>query len=288
MSDKVKVNQNICSKTNFKKNIPVSVIIPCYNCKSTITRAVDSIAAQLCLPYEIILVDDCSLDDTQQFLVHIANQYQKDWIKVVSLPLNGGPGVARNTGWDIATQPYIAFIDADDAWHPDKLRIQYRMMADNPNVSISGHPCSKGIPENLIRYRSVDSQFRPVNRYKMLLTNPFQTPSVMLKRNLPFRFENKKYCEDYQLWLEILFSGHYGRRLEIPLAYTFKADFGEKGLSADLWQMEKGQLDCFVRLHRKNQISFVLLIAAVSFSICKYFRRFLATRIRKINKSLPI
>ncbi len=262
-----------------KNVIPVSVITPCYKCKDTIGLTINSIVAQTHLPSEIILVDDCSPDDTLHFLNSLAGHYHKDWIKVLSLPRNKGPGAARNAGWELAVQPYIAFIDADDAWHPDKLNIQYHWMAEHPFASMSGHQCSIGMPDRLTRYQSGKCKFRPVNRYNMLMSNLFPTPSVMLKRELLNRFDsNKRYSEDYLLWLELIFSGCSVWRLDFPLAYTFKADFGVKGLSANLWQMEKGELDCYLKLYRKKHLSAIILTAIVPFSISKFIRRLIVTQ----------
>src|SRR5215831_14326963 len=100
-----------------REHAPVSAVIPCYRCGATIRRALESVAGQTLLPSEVILVDDCSADGTEAELRQIATEYPQGWIKVVSLSANGGPGVARNGGWDAAAQPYVAFLDADDCWH---------------------------------------------------------------------------------------------------------------------------------------------------------------------------
>lgn len=87
--------------------IPVTVVIPCFCCASTIKRAVDSVAQQTQKPAEVILVDDASGDNTLEVLHKIANQYS-GWVKVIGLINNQGAANARNVGWDAAAQPYIA------------------------------------------------------------------------------------------------------------------------------------------------------------------------------------
>ncbi len=82
--------------TNFA---PVSVIIPCYRATLTIDRAITSVARQSLRPIEIIFVDDGSGDATVDMLYAIQGRYGGDWIKVIPLPVNGGPSVARNIGW---------------------------------------------------------------------------------------------------------------------------------------------------------------------------------------------
>src|SRR5438309_8195778 len=109
------------------RTAPVSVIIPCYRCAATIERAMLSVAEQSVRPAEAILIDDASGDNTFAVMEKIRNKYG-DWIRIVALPMNQGAAAARNAGWHAATQPYIAFLDADDAWHPRKIEIQYGYM----------------------------------------------------------------------------------------------------------------------------------------------------------------
>jgi len=117
----------------------VSVVIPCYCCKNTIERAVKSVAEQTLRPAELIIVDDASNDGTLEFLFEIKRKYGNDWIKIIPRQENRGPGATRNVGWDIATQPFIAFLDADDAWHPHKIEIQLKYMQEHPAIDITGH-----------------------------------------------------------------------------------------------------------------------------------------------------
>ena len=78
---------------------PVSAVIPCYNCSATIEKAVDSIAKQTLIPQEVILVNDDSSDQTIDILQNLQNIYGKEWIKIINLKKNVGPGQARNLGW---------------------------------------------------------------------------------------------------------------------------------------------------------------------------------------------
>ena len=107
------------------EKVSVSVIIPCYQCTSTIQRAVDSVAQQSLLPREVILVDDASDDETLEMLYSIQKSYGSNWVKVLSLKTNGGPSLARNAAWELVDSSYVAFLDADDSWHPQKIEIQF-------------------------------------------------------------------------------------------------------------------------------------------------------------------
>ncbi len=118
---------------------PVSVIIPCFNCENTIIRAVNSVFKQTWQPKELILIDDGSTDESLSRLYDLRDHLGSSWIRILELRNNNGPGAARNAGWEAATQPYLAFLDADDAWHPCKVEIQLKYMQENSEMAITGH-----------------------------------------------------------------------------------------------------------------------------------------------------
>ena len=256
--------------------VPVSVIIPCYRCADTIKRALGSVIAQTLPPEEIILIDDFSNDDgvTLAALDQLWQEHPKTSIKIVLLDKNSGPGSARNAGWKEASQPYLAFLDADDSWHPKKLEIQYQWMVAHPDVVLSGHQTTKisendtltELPENLVA--------RSTNKYSLLFSNCFPTRSVMIKRDVAYRFlPEKRYAEDYLLWLTIVFNGQPAWFLESPMAYSFKEDFGDGGLTGNIWKTQLGEMDSYYRILRMNLISKPMFVIVTFFSILKYFRR---------------
>ena len=103
----------------------------------------------------------------------------------------------------------------------------------------------------------------------------------MLKRDIPFRFtKSKRFAEDFYLWQQIAFSGLLVTRIELPLAYVYKKLYGEAGLSAQLWEMEKGELNNFVRLYKTGILSVVLFFIAYSFSFLKFSKRFIVNFFR--------
>src|SRR5688500_1983375 len=119
---------NASSGANPDGRIPVSVILPCYNAQASVRRAVASVAAQSLRPAEVIAVDDASTDGTRETLAKLQGECEPGWLKVVRLERNGGPASARNAGWNLASARWIAFLDADDTWHPRKLEIQYGVL----------------------------------------------------------------------------------------------------------------------------------------------------------------
>ena len=254
---------------------PVSVVIPCWRSANTIARAVASVAAQTSCPAEVIVVDDASGDNTVAKLYELADQYPEGWIKVVELQVNGGPGLARNAGWDVATYPYIAFLDADDAWHYQKIEIQLNWMLNNKSAVLSAH--------NTIELDSEDKQpvlknnfdVEMVSLNAMLISNRFPTRAVMLRRELRLRFAGKDVTEDYLLWLQIVASGQQCALIRLPLAFSFRAEFSPGGYSGRLWTHEKRELRCLLWLLKNKIISFPVGFLALTWSLIKYIRRVL-------------
>jgi glycosyltransferase involved in cell wall biosynthesis len=264
------------------KNVPVSVIIPCYNCSDTIERAVLSVVNQTARPLEMLLIDDGSPDNTLDRLSQLQEKYGSTWIRVVSLPRNQGPAAARNAGWDRSCAPYLALLDADDAWHPEKIHFQYGWMKNRPDVGISSHACLQLISHFPAWDLPETHKSYPLNALSLLVRNRMLTRSVMLKRSLPYRFsEDKRYSEDYLLWLEMVMNGIRAWYLDIPLAASFKHAYGEAGLSRHLMAMEKGELDTYARLRQKRLLPTPLAIGLYGFSLIKHLRRLIIHWIQK-------
>jgi glycosyltransferase involved in cell wall biosynthesis len=232
------------------------------------------VSKQTLYPAEVILVNDGSPDFTSTTIKQLCN-YHGSWIRVVELPTNRGAASARNAGWEAASQPYLAFLDADDTWHPEKLRIQYEYMEANPDVIVSGHRCSQADQEARPS-AEVDSQLNitEISPIGLLFRNAFSTPTVMLREDLKFRFpEGKRYAEDVYLWQSVAFAGFRIVRLEIVLACIHKAAYGAGGLSGNMWRMEVGELDNFKLLWRSGAIRTWHFLLANAFSLIKFGRR---------------
>lgn len=184
----------------------VSVITPSYNSSRYIGEAIQSVLAQTYTNWEMIIVDDCSVDHSLE-IIH--GFVQKDSrIKVLSTETNMGAAAARNKAIEHAKGRYIAFLDSDDQWFPEKLEKQLRFMQDNDysfsfsNYTImdeDGHSTEKvvHVPE------SID--------YKGLLKNTIiGCLTVMLdtEKISPIRMPEIRTRQDFALWLNILKRGH--------------------------------------------------------------------------------
>ncbi|NDH68707.1 MAG: glycosyltransferase family 2 protein [Gammaproteobacteria bacterium] len=270
---------------------PVSVIIPCFRCADTIERALDSILRQTMLPSEILFVEDLSADEgeTLDKLHELASAHHgKINFRVLCMETNGGPGEARNLGWAYATQPYIAFLDADDAWHRSKIEIQYLWMKANQDAVLSCHETIVlSDPERELHITKNHVQADAINAYRMLFFNLIPTRSVMLKNSVNERFaKGMRYAEDYHLWIRIVFSGQQVYRLRLPLAFSFKREFGGKGLSGNLLAMQHGEKLLYKSLLSAGHINYLFYVAAILFSYIKFWRRMLMVAISTGNADL--
>ncbi|MHB8742003.1 MAG: glycosyltransferase family 2 protein [Sulfuricaulis sp.] len=261
--------------------VPVSVIIPCYRCTETIGRALATVFEQTRPPAEIILVDDASGDDSLVELNRLAEEYGRNLIRVVPLAQNSGPGSARNAGWEVATQPYVAFLDADDGWHPRKLEIQYRWMSRRPDVALCGH--RSALATEMAAAEIVEPVIgQQIHKWPLLVSNRFPTRSVMLRRDLPVRFQDgKRYSEDYLLWLEIVLGGMQAWRLDATLAFCFRPEFSAGGYSANLWVHERGELNAYGVLRRQGLLATPSLLILGVLSLLKFGRRIMITLVRE-------
>jgi len=252
----------------------VSVVIPCFRCTKSIERAVASVAAQTVLPAEVILVDDASGDGTRDLLQAISGEYPTGWIKLVLLDHNVGAASARNAGWAASTQDFVAFLDADDAWHFKKIEFQHTYMAGNPDVVLSGHDYRILKPEALPDWSLVQVQAQTISKWRMIFKNQFVTPSVMVRRDAAHRFiERQRYMEDHMLWMRLVCSGVKVAKLPLALAAIYKSPFGVNGLSSNIWLMERSDLGNYQRLYQDGCINRFQFSALVFYSLLKYVRR---------------
>ena len=258
----------------MKTSVAVSVVIPCFRCAKTIERALASVVAQTCQPVEVVLVDDARGDDTLSVLRAQQAKFEPGWIKLLALEQNQGAASARNAAWAVASQPFVAFLDADDAWHFRKLEIQFAYMAANPDVVLCGHG-HRLLKQGVLPYWAVQKSAGIVLRkWRLILSNRFVTPSVMIRRDTVHRFEERqRYMEDHMLWLKVVCAGEKVVKLPMDLAAIYKNPFGVTGLSSQVWLMERSDLGNYQRLFRRGSIQRWQLSLLAVYSVLKYFRR---------------
>ena len=108
----------------------VSCIVPAFNSERYLSKTLDSILAQTWRPIEVIVVDDGSTDGTADVIAHYGSQVSN------IRQANAGPSAARNRGIDAATGEFVAFLDSDDLWHPEKLTLQMARFDARPELEM--------------------------------------------------------------------------------------------------------------------------------------------------------
>ncbi len=263
--------------------IPVSVIIPCFRCAKTISAAIESVRKQTAEALEVIAVDDASDDDTPRELTELVRRYGDKWLKVIRMARNEGPATARNIGWNAAKGDLVAFLDADDTWHPRKLEIQYGVMRANPGIALCAH--SHVIGDTAQVPVSARPAISEINPESLLWRNRFTPSSVMVKRDLHGRFpDGQRHMEDHRAWLEFAFSGQRIMMVDLPLALQHKLAYGASGQSADLIAMERAELENYRQLRREGHINGLLLAVLWIWSLAKFARRLVLVALRRITR----
>lgn len=267
--------------------VPVSVVIPCFQCVRTLARAVASVAGQTVLPQELILVDDGSGDETRSLMTQLQSSHTPGWIRLVLLDANAGAASARNAGWDQALGNYVAFLDADDAWHPRKIELQYQFMNSHPDVAVSGHGHRQVSNAEEISSIAEGVDFGGVSPLYVLLKNPFVTPSFMVRRDLENRFlPGRRFMEDHLFLMQVSAAGLRIAKARTPLAYIFKPIFGESGLSANLVRMQRAELENYSLMQRDGYLSRVFSLVLKGYSWLKFCRRIAIVRGRHLIRAI--
>lgn len=145
----------------------ISIVIPAYNAERTILETVASVQNQTFYDFEIIVIDDGSKDRTLELLHSVVD----DRVNIFSYE-NGGTSVARNRGLSHATGNFIAFLDADDLWTPDKLELQLAALQKHPEAGVA-YSWSRFMDEQGNPSYIVDEKFIEGNVYDQLLLNNF-------------------------------------------------------------------------------------------------------------------
>ncbi len=210
----------------------VSVILPAYNSNTTLRRSIASVIAQSYQDWELIVVDDHSTDTSAEIAKTYARQDKR--IQVLQHNKNQGAAVSRNTAIAAARGRYLAFLDADDAWMPDKLNTQLTFM-QNRNAAL----CFTGF----IRVGQDDAWRRTVTvpdttTYADLLKgNVIACQTVICDRSQFDRIAmpDLRRRQDYALWLDLLKQTPVAHGLNTPLTLKYEQP---KSLSSARWRAQ--------------------------------------------------
>lgn len=178
-----------------------SIITPSYNSYLSISATIRSVLSQSFTDWEMIIVDDCSSDNSVEVIQSFVEHDSR--IKLIHLTENSGAAVARNKAIEAATGRFIAFLDSDDLWHPEKLERQIKFMTDK-DIAFSFSAYEK-IDENGIQFDVVGAPEK-INYKQLLKTNVIGCLTAMYdieKLGKIYMPVNTKR-EDFATWLAIL------------------------------------------------------------------------------------
>ena len=212
----------------------VSIITPCYNAEKTIIETLNSVLAQSYPNWEMIIVDDSSTDTT----VHIINDWMSKDSRIrlyrTSSP-SGSPALPRNIGIDKSKGEFIAFLDSDDVWLPNKLHLQVNYMCHNnydltysfyEKMSWEGHRSNR-----IIKTRD------EVTYNDLLKSNAIPCLTSMIKKaaigNIRFKSIPQ---EDFCFWLDILKKGVVGHNIGIVTALYREAKNSRSANKVDMFK----------------------------------------------------
>lgn len=204
----------------------VSIVVPVYNCAEWVGFTVDSVINQTYTNWELLLINDGSTDQTPAVLEELA---LKDSRITVLHQVNGRQGKARNNGIRSSKGSWIAFLDADDLWPPNKLNDQIKISM-NQSVDLSftdGFICiGNQMDLRTFRFGVEDKVFKgPAAVQEFHAQNRIPTSSVIVKRSIldaygvfPEELEIQN-CEDYLLWTKLLNRGAVFLGISQPWLY---------------------------------------------------------------------
>ncbi|MER3445446.1 MAG: glycosyl transferase [Candidatus Dadabacteria bacterium] len=279
----------------------VSVIIPTYNRAEFLCSAITSVLNQTFQDFEIIVVDDASNDGTYE----VVSSFNGNGIKYIRHKINRGGAAARNTGIRASTGEYIAFLDDDDEWMPEKLQMQVDLLQISPpevGAVYTGFVIVSRAGGEIL-YQGVPTRKGYIFNEMLIGNLVGATPSVFLRRECFNRVglfdENLPFAEDWDMWIRISKEFHFECIEEILVKCYFhnrdKLSVNLEGLSRGIEIMlEKyghfpgfkktlsysylrlGVLSCYNRNTRKGREAFFKAIRLYPFEIKHYFNLFIS------------
>ncbi|WP_318503684.1 glycosyltransferase family 2 protein [Photobacterium leiognathi] len=261
----------------------ISVVIPAYNASSTIIKTISSARNQVFIDsvdLEIIIVNDGSTDNTE----HLVRDYMSNNsgnIVIINKD-NGGVSSARNLGIKKSTGEWVAFLDSDDEWLPNKLQKQIEIIKSTHGVNFIG--CARNDEDLSILGRKIETLYEASCNDLLVKMFP-QTSTALVRKDIlnsvGYYNETMTHSEDGELWLRICAKGgFYYLPNSLVVTGNGKENFGHSGLSANLNKMYIGNIK-ILNIALKNKIIpyWKYFILRVFYSL-KHLRRVLIVRSR--------
>lgn len=212
----------------------ISIIMPAYNAEKTINAAIKSVIGQTFPNWELLIINDCSTDKTKEIISEWLNCDQR--IGLIENPQNLGVAQTRNQGVAHARGEWVAFLDSDDLWKPDKLEMQIKWVKKfHARLVFTGSAFIDEDGREIDYYLNVPQK---LSFRELLKQNLISCSSVLVKKELLLRYPmvEKNMHEDYAVWLSILKNERiYAYGINQPLLIyrvSAKSKSGNKGKAA--------------------------------------------------------
>ncbi|WP_375324216.1 glycosyltransferase family 2 protein [Flagellimonas sp. GZD32] len=191
----------------MEKDSLISVIIPAYNSEKFIANTIQSVIDQTYKDWQLIVVDDCSEDNTVEIVAEFAEKDPR--VICVSLSKNGGAAVSRNKGLEKASGRFIAFLDSDDSWYPTKLQDQREFMVkNNYPISFTSYDLmdenGEALGKIINSVKSID--YTGVLKNTIIGMSTSMIDTRIVKKD--FKFINIRTRQDLYLWITLLKRGY--------------------------------------------------------------------------------
>lgn len=197
----------------MKRKCDISIIMAAYNAEKTIQKSIESVLAQSYQNYELLIIDDCSTDRT----VEVVQTFSDERIRLIRNERNVGVSCTRKHGLDEARGEWIAVLDSDDAWVPDKLEKQMQLQkAKNAELIFTGSSFMSSNGDALGWILHVP---KTMNYRQLLKQNLISNSSVLVYKKLYAQYytAGDQMHEDFAIWLKILQSGIMAYGIDEPL-----------------------------------------------------------------------
>ena len=228
----------------------VSVITPVYNVERYIEATLESVFAQTYKDIEIVLVDDCSKDRSAELIA----KYKKNHSEIVYFlqPKNMGAGAARNKALELASGQYVAFLDSDDLWMPEKTKKQIALMK------------RKESPFSYTAIEMIDQKGKTIKSKRKL------KESVIIDRTVlgDFRMPLRRGGQDYATWLSLLRNGTVAYGINEGLV---KYRVGSNSLSSNKFKSIKQVWEIQTQDEHINKIFAAFHVGCFAFNAAKKY-----------------
>jgi glycosyltransferase involved in cell wall biosynthesis len=268
---------------------PVTVIIPTYNCRRWVGEAIDSALHQTIPPAQVIVVDDGSTDDTASLLAEYGTK-----IQAIS-QANQGVAAARNRGLAAAGSEWVAFLDADDIWHPRKLELQLRTIKANTGIGLLGTGLfvwpAAAVPDLA---GGTAPQPTLIGRERLAVKNCLAASSVLIRRDVAANIGQFDTTlsgpEDHDYWLraaEVAQSGVLPLELtgyrSVAGSLSRRAESMEAGMKQILRKLDARDFWRGDRLLRRRAYSYASYSSAYMHGACGQYTRAIRNLLESIR-----